>query len=305
MFDPQRTRNALDRLRLQISWAEGGLPLAALGLLAGLLAGAVLVIFRLAIEAAQRALLPDGGTDTYEALDPLIRLALAAGGGILVGALLQAATPRTRGVGIVHVLERLAHHQGHLPLRNALMQFAGATLCIVAGHSVGREGPAAHLGAASGSLLAVGLGLPNNAARTLAGCGVAAAIAASFNTPLARVVFAMEVVMMEYTISGFTPVILAAAGATALSRLVYGAGPALSVPALDLASLGELPLVLLVGLVAGTLAAGFNRSLVRISALLPDLAVGARAALGGLAAGLIGMAVPEAMGLGYDTVARS
>ena len=108
--------------------------------------------------------------------------------------------------------------------------------------------------------------------------------------------------MMEYTISGFTPVILAAAGATALSRLVYGAGPALSVPALDLASLGEPPLVLLVGLVAGTLAAGFNRSLVLIGGLLPDLGVGARAALGGLAAGLIGMPVPEVMGLGYDTV---
>ena len=119
MFDPQRTRNALDRLRVQLSGAEGGLPLAALGLLAGLLAGAILVTFRLVIEAAQRALLPDGGTDTLEAL--------AAGGGILVGASLQAATPRTRGVDIVHVLARLAHHQGHLPLRNVLMQFAGAT----------------------------------------------------------------------------------------------------------------------------------------------------------------------------------
>jgi hypothetical protein len=70
------------------------------------------------------------------------------------------------------------------------------------------------------------------------------------------------------------------AGATALSRLVYGTDPALSVPALDLASLGELPLILLVGLVAGTLAAGFNRSLARISTLLTDLAVGASAALG-------------------------
>jgi CIC family chloride channel protein len=109
--------------------------------------------------------------------------------------------------GVVHVMERLAYHQGCLPLRNAIMQFLGAVLCLITGQSLGREGPAVHLGAASGSLMAQRLRLSNNSIRTLVACGTAAAIHASFNTPMAGVVFAMEVVMMEYTIAGFTPVI--------------------------------------------------------------------------------------------------
>ncbi len=302
MFDLWRLRQLVDRLRIRLSGEEGGLLLAALGLLSGLLAGLVIVAFRLGIETAQGSLLPGPGTDGYEALDPLLRFGLCAAGGVVVGALLQAVPAQARGVGVVHVLDRLSRHQGHLPFRNALTQFVGASLSIISGHSVGREGPGVHLGAASGSLLGVHLGLPNNAVRTLVACGVAASIAASFNTPLAGVIFAMEVVMMEYTISGFTPVILAAASATVLSRVVFGADPALSVPAIHVVSLSELPLVLLTGLVAGTLAAAFTRALLHFSAVLPDLSVWARAALGGLAAGLVGMAVPEVMGIGYDTV---
>jgi len=90
------------------------------------------------------------------------------------------------------------------------------------GHSVGREGPVIHIGATSASLLGQWLRLPNNSIRTLVGCGVAGSIAASFNTPIAGVVFAMEVVLLEYTLAGFAPVILAAMAATAVSRIVYG-----------------------------------------------------------------------------------
>ncbi len=297
-----RLRRLLDHLRVRLSGPDGGLLLAMLGLLCGLVAGAVLVAFRFGIETAQSGLLSGAGTEGYEALSPWWRLGLCVAGGILVGGLMHLAAPKARGVGIVHVLDRLAHHQAHLPLRNAVMQFVGASISIVAGHSVGREGPGVHLGAASGSLLGVGLGLPNNVVRTLVGCGVAASIAASFNTPLAGVIFAMEVVMMEYTISGFTPVILAAASAAALSRAVFGAEPVLSVPAVHFDSLAGLPLVLLTGLVAGTLAAIFTRSLLRVGALLPGLPVGPRMALGGLVAGLAALAVPEVMGVGYDTV---
>ncbi len=84
-------------------------------------------------------------------------------------------------VGIVHVLERVAYHQSHLPLRNLVLQFVGATISLVSGHSVGREGPGVHLGTASSSLLGQSLHLPNNSIQTLVACGAAA----SFNTPLA------------------------------------------------------------------------------------------------------------------------
>jgi len=111
---------------------------------------------------------------------------------------------------VVHVLERLARHQGHMPLRNAIIQFVTGVIALASGQSGGREGPAIHLGAAGSSLIGHYLKLPNNSIRVLVGCGAAAAISASFNTPIAGVIFSMEVIIMEYTIAGFIPANLAA-----------------------------------------------------------------------------------------------
>ena len=88
-------------------------------------------------------------------------------------------------LGVTKVLERMAYHQGRMSWRSLFLQFTGAAVAIVSGHSVGREGPHVYLGAASGSLLGQHLTLPHNAIRTLVACGSAAGIAASFNTPLA------------------------------------------------------------------------------------------------------------------------
>jgi H+/Cl- antiporter ClcA len=202
----------------------------------------------------------------------------------------------------VHVLERLAYHQSHLPLRNMILQFVGATISLVSGHSVGREGPGVHLGSASSSLLGQYLHLPNNSIQTLVACGAAASIAASFNTPIAGVVFAMEVIVMEYTIAGFAPVILAAVSATALTRFVFGAAPAFSVPSLHLASLYELPYLLIMGLVIGALAAWFIASLKWITETSSKIVIWKRMALAGVLTGLCAVIVPEIMGVGYDTV---
>jgi CIC family chloride channel protein len=207
-------RQGLDRLRLRLSRAEALPQLGLLGLFTGLIVGAVMIAFRLLIETAQGAFLPGGNPENYEALAYELRLALPLVGGLAIGLLFQWMPEAVRHVGVTHVMERLAYHQGRLPLRSAILQFFGGALSIVSGHSVGREGPAIHLGAASGSLAGQRFGLPNNSLRVLAGCGVAAAIAASFNTPLAGVIFAMEVVLMEYTVVGFAPVILAAVIAT-------------------------------------------------------------------------------------------
>jgi len=181
-----------------------------------------------------------------------------------------------------------------LPLRNLVLQFVGATISLVSGHSVGREGPGVHLGAASSSLLGQSLHLPNNSIQTLVACGAAASIAASFNTPLAGVVFAMEVILLEYTIAGFTPVVL--------TRFVFGAEPAFSVPTLQLASLYELPYLLLMGLVIGALAAGFIVSLKWITEASSKIVIWQRMTLAGALTGLCALIVPEIMGVGYDTV---
>jgi H+/Cl- antiporter ClcA len=277
--------------------------LAALGLASGLLAGGVIMLFRLAIESAQGSFLPGGGTENYEALSASLRFLIPTLGGLLIGLLFQYAGGVQ--VGVVHVLERLAYNQGHLPLRNAVFQFIGAAISLVSGHSVGREGPGIHLGAASGSLLGQSLHLPNNNLRILVACGAAASIAASFNTPLAGVIFAMEVILMEYTIAGFTPVILAAVSATALNRLVFGPEPAFSVPPLQLGSLLELPYLLVMGVVIGALAAAFIGLLQRVTVWGQGTPLWQRLTLAGAFTGACAVAVPEIMGIGYDTVTHA
>lgn len=303
--DPGRLRNAwrrsLDRLRLRLSRAEALPQLGVLGILTGLIVGVVMIAFRLLIETAQGAFLPGGNPENYEALAFELRLILPLAGGLAIGLAFQWLPEAARQVGVTHVLERLAYHQGQLPLRNALAQFAGGALSIICGHSVGREGPAIHLGAASGSIAGQRFGLPNNSLRVLAGCGVAAAIAASFNTPLAGVIFAMEVVLMEYTVVGFAPVILAAVSATALTRFAFGPEPAFAVPPLHLGTLWELPFVLGMGVVIGLLAAAFI-ALIRFSAVHSvRIRFWLRATLAGLIVGLCALVAPQVMGIGYDT----
>lgn len=276
--------------------------LAVLSVLVGLLAGLVIIAFRLLIEGLQASFLPDGNPENYEGLDWTWRLLLPSAGGLLIGLLFHMVDSKYRTVGVIHAMERLAYHQANLPTGNALMQFIGAAISIVCGHSVGREGPAVHLGATSGSRLGQWLHLPNNSTRTLVACGVAAAIAASFNTPLAGVIFAMEVVLMEYTLAGFIPLILAAVTATALSHWVYGTEPAFAVPALQLGSLAEMPFVLITGLFIGTLAALFIHSLQFFSGRASQRPLWQRTTLAGVAVGLCAVVVPEVMSLGYDTV---
>jgi H+/Cl- antiporter ClcA len=292
----------LDDLGLRVSSLDALPQLAMLAIPVGLLSGGVIILFRMLVESTQGLLLNGSDIENYEALAPVLRLLLPVSGGLLIGLIWQYLEKSTREVGIIHVMERLDYHQAQLPLRNALAQFVGAGLSIISGHSVGREGPSVHLGAASGSQLGRWLHLPNNSKRTLVACGIAAAIAASFNTPLAGVIFAMEVVMMEYSLVSFAPVIMAAVTATTLTRAVYGSMPAFIIPNMQLGSLLELPYVLLMGLVLGTLAALFIFLLQRFTGLVSSWPVWSRCTLAGLAVGLIAMVVPEVMGIGYDTV---
>jgi CIC family chloride channel protein len=266
------------------------------------LVGVVIILFRLLIEMAQSGILPAGNPDDFESLSWQVRILLSSVGGLVLGLLFYFASATVPRVGIIHVLERLGYHEGHLPFKNMLLQFIGGAIAIISGHSVGREGPSVHLGAATASLLGQKLRMPNNSIRILVACGAAAAIAASFNTPLAGVIFSMEVIMMEYTIIGFTPVILAAVSATAVNWSVFGKTPAFMVPALELNSHWELPLIVIMGIVIGTLAAIFIAALKWLSVKVKNIPLGLKLPLAGLAVGLCASFTPEIMGIGYDTV---
>ncbi len=292
----------LDELRLHLSRPDALIQLAFIGLLTGLAAGGVIVLFRLMVEGVQAGFLPDGLAENYEALPAWLRFLLPVAGGVLIGLIFRARAKGLYVLGVARVMERMAYHQGHLTLRGFLLQFVGAAVAIVSGHSVGREGPHIFLGAASGSLLGQFLTLPNNSIRTLVGCGTAAGIAASFNTPLAGVIFALEVVMMEYTLASFIPVMLAAAGATALSYAAFGPEAAFHVPELGSITLSELPLVVLLGIVAGIVSTLFIHLLQQMAERFKTVPFWWRTTVAGVLVGLLAILVPEVMGIGYDTV---
>ena len=268
----------------------------------GIITGVVIVLFRVAVEKTLIGILPGSQAENYEALPLWLRFLLPLLGGLVIGAIFHRATADDKVLGVAKVMERMAYHQGHISLYSFFLQFVGAALAIISGHSVGREGPHIFLGAAAGSLLGQSLTVPNNSIRTMVGCGTAAAIAASFNTPLAGVIFALEVIMMEYSLASFIPVILAAVSANTVSILVFENEPAFSVPQLHLGSLGEIPLLILLGVMAGAVSALFIQLLQLLTQWAQKYTFWKRTTLAGVVVGAISLFVPEVMGIGYDTV---
>ncbi|MCX4028045.1 chloride channel protein [Endozoicomonas sp. SM1973] len=290
----------LQRFRHQLANVDALPQLAILGFIAGLFTGIVIVLFRAAVEIPLSLFLPFQDHENFEGISPLWRSILPCLGVIALIVLFSRLATQHRKVGVAHVIERLNFHQGHLPWKNFFSQFFGGVIALMSGQSCGREGPAVHLGAAGSSLLGQWLKLPNNSIRTLVGCGSAAAIAAGFNTPMAGVIFAMEVIMMEYTIVGFTPVIIASVTAAVVSQLVYGAEPAFIVPQLQMGSLTELPLMILEAVVIGSLAAAFIW-LVRFFYQL-KFSWWQKMLTIGFTTGIVSIYIPEVLGIGYDTV---
>jgi len=286
---------------LRFSGADSLPQLAVLGLLSGLVTGAVILIFRLAIEWPLEHFLPGEGSEAFESLDILTRGLLPLAGALGLGLLLHRLATQDRKVGVAHVMERLNYHQGYITMKSAVIQFILGVTTVVTGQSAGREGPAVHLGAAFSSLMGQWMRLPNNSIRTLVACGCAAAISASFNTPISGVIFAMEVVMMEYTIAGFTPIILAAVSAAIVTQVVYGTEPAFSVPALTMNSLLEIPWILVIAIVIGIAAALFIR-LVDSMGRFNDRPIFLRVIIAGALMVPAAILVPQTMGIGYDTV---
>lgn len=294
----------LERFRSRLAHSEALPQLAIMAIVCGTATAGIAILFRVAIEWPLALTLPSGNSEGFEDLSLPLRLGLPMTGALIL-CLIYARTSKERHrLGVSEVIDRYQLHQGRFSAGDLVMQFFTGAIALITGHTGGREGPAVHLGAASSSLIGQWLRLPNNSIRIMVGCGIAAAIAASFNTPLAGVVFAMEVVMMEYTVTGFIPIIISAATGSLLSRLVFGSEPAFSIPSFHALDLWELPWLLVCGVVIGITAAitlRANRWLLRFRHHSHWL----RFMVAGLVTGLIAIAVPEVLGLGYDTVQKT
>ena len=299
-----RLHRRLESFRLGLGQIDALPQLVILGLLSGLATGAVIELFRFVIEQPATYWMPDGLVENFEGFGPGARIMIIIAGSLSIGLLFTYFRDDKRKMGIAYVVERLHNHQGYLPLQNGILQFFGAAIAIISGQSVGREGPAVHLGATGSSLNGQWLRLPNNSLRTLVGCGTAAAIAASFNTPLAGVIFAMEVVMMEYTLAGFAPIIIAAVTGAAIAQISHGQAPAFLVPDISMHSLWDFPLIVFEGFVIGCAAALFIY-VYRVCTQLQHIHIFIRIMLAGILTALVSVISPEIMGIGYDSMEQT
>ncbi|WP_248730211.1 MULTISPECIES: chloride channel protein [Halomonadaceae] len=295
---------SLERFRRQLANVDALPQLCLLGLVSGLLTGALMVGFRLLLDLGGLAFMPSGDHEAFQDLPRWARASLPLLAVLLIGAWLGRQPPAARKLGVGHVIERLTYHQGRFPLRNWINQWWAGVVSVLGGLSAGREGPAIHLGAAAASGLGQTLRLPHNSLRVLVACGTAAGISASFNTPIAGVIFAMEVVMMEYTIAGFMPVILASTMGAVVAQLVYGSEPAFQIPSVTLDSLFNLPWIVASALIIGMLA-GIFIHLARSGAWLAAWPLWARFAAVGLATGGVAWWYPEVQGIGYDSLSAT
>lgn len=294
-----RSRARLTRMEQQ----RALIATTLLGAVAGAVASLLVLAFRWVIEDGQRLFLPNGELGAYEQLPGWTVLLLPLAGGVVLGLLFERLDPQLREVGILHVLRRIKRPgRVTLPYGNALVQFFGGAFAVVCGHSVDREGPGVHLGSAAGNLLGRFIGTSGVNVYTLTACGAAASIAAAFNTPLAGVVFVIEVLHVRYRIERFIPIIAASVIGAIISRARYGDSPAFEVIDLRTGSLYEFFLLAALGVVLGILAVAFVSGTDRLARTTRGWRPLQAFACAGAVTGLIGLAYPQVLGISYDTL---
>ncbi|MBW2602738.1 MAG: chloride channel protein [Deltaproteobacteria bacterium] len=196
--------------------------LSLLAILIGILGGYGAVLFRFAIKAAQYGFYQNTRDFlTFAHTLPFyFKIGLPALGGLLVGPIIYFGAHEARGHGVPEVMEAVALRGGRICSRVALVKILASGISIGSGSSVGREGPIVQIGASIGSTLARVLKVPRDREKTMVGCGAAAGIAATFNAPIAGVLFAIEVLLGDFGLSTFSPVLGIAAGVIALLFII-------------------------------------------------------------------------------------
>lgn len=272
--------------------------LAAIG---GIASAGLIILFTASIDLIQQWYLPK--KEDYTSLDTLSRFDLPIIGALLILLFAKFTGYEYLRTGIPFVLHRLKVAHGVIPLRNTLNQFVGTVFALASGFSVGREGPAVHLGAACSSFIGSYLKLPHNAIRTLCACGIAAGISASFNTPLAAVVFVMEVIMREYKVHVFIPVMIASIVGSLITSNVYGPAHKFEYFSKMAIEVSDYPLLIILGLLLGILAFAFNRSLVLIIKHSDQFHIIPRFLTAALVTGTLSAIIPHAMGTDITAIA--
>ncbi|MBD3382105.1 MAG: CBS domain-containing protein [candidate division Zixibacteria bacterium] len=226
-------------------------------------------------------------------------------GGLLAGPILYRWAVETRGSGVPEVMEATALRGGLIRPRVALAKSIALALCIGSGGSAGREGPIVQVGSSIGSTIGQVFKMSGQRIRVLVGCGAAAGISAVFNAPIAGVLFALEVILGDFGIRTFSPVILSSVIASVISRSLLGDHPAFDIPGTyKLISAYEIGLYILLGILTAVISILFTRVLYFSVDQFMKLKIHdyLKPALGMFMLGIVGLFLPQIFSDGYDTI---
>ncbi len=274
----------------------------------GILAGAANVMFRTTMELAHSLIFMGGWRlfhiyegGMYRAFLPLLPMAGAA----LLIPLSLMFPGEVNGYGFPKFLEIVNIRGGVIKARNILLKTLAPALTIGSGGSAGVEGPIAIIGGAVGSVVGQISRASENRMKLLIAAGAAGGIAATFNAPIAGIMFAVEIVLLgNYELSSFSAIVISSGIATVISRGFYGANPAFPVPQYNLRSPLEIPFYILFGAIIGIVAVIYIRVFHRIKAEFEifSLHPQAKPIVGAFIVGAIGIFLPQIMGNGYDII---
>jgi CIC family chloride channel protein len=231
-----------------------------------------------------------------------MKLLIPALGAFVVGLIIYFFSKEAKGHGVPEVMEAITMRNGVIRARVVASKAVASALTIASGGSVGREGPIIQIGSAIGSVLGQVFKLSRRRMQTLVGCGAAAGIAAAFNAPIAGAMFSVEILLGDFAVSQFSPIVISSVTATVVSRAFFGNYPAFTVPKYELVHWVELFPYALLGLIAGGVAILFIKVLYFMedkfdSVNIPDFY---KTTVGGLLLGAIGIFFPQVFGVGYE-----
>jgi len=231
-------------------------------------------------------------------------IAIPAAGGMLAGPIIYYFAREAKGHGVPEVMDAVARRGGIIRPRVAAVKALASAICIGSGGSAGREGPIIQIGSAIGSTIGQIFRMSGNRVKILVGCGAAAGISAVFNAPIAGIIFSLEIILGDFAIRTFAPVLLSSVLASVVTRLFLGNHPAFDVPAYELVSAWEIPLYVVLGGVCAIVAVLFTRVLGWSETFFDNLKIPeiSKPAIGGLLLGVLGVFYPQVFADGYKTI---
>ncbi len=235
-----------------------------------------------------------------------LKIAVPAGSGLIIGPMIYFFAREAKGHGVPEVMDAVATKGGVIRPRVALVKMAASAFSIASGFSLGREGPFVQIGSTFGSIIGQIMRLGPEKMRLLIGCGAAGGIAATFNTPIAGMFFAMEIILGDFAVGAMSALAVSSVVATIVSYAFLGDTPAFTIPGdFVLVSPWEILTYTVLGLLAGVTAVIYMKVLYAFEDIFDDyipIPDWLKPVLGGAIIGVIGIWLPGVFGIGYDTI---